>query len=59
MIVAGNLAKVIRELFDEVLVDLMPRFKWWDKSIEEINDLISVLMCSDLKRVKMELRARR
>ena len=34
------------------------KFRWWDKNIEEINDLIPILTCSDLKRVKKELRNR-
>lgn len=51
-IVAGNPAKVIRTRFDEELIDLMLRFKWWDKSITEINELIPILTCSDLEKVR-------
>jgi len=57
-IVAGNPAKVIRKRFDEELIDLMLRFKWWDKSITEINELIPILTSSDLEKVKTELKAR-
>lgn len=57
-IVAGNPAKVIRKRFDEELVDLMLRFKWWDKSIREINSLIPILTCSDLEKVREELKAK-
>ncbi len=57
-IVAGNPAKIIRKRFDDELIDLMERFKWWDKSIDEINNLIPVLTNSDLKAVKAELKAR-
>lgn len=57
-IVAGNPAKLIRKRFDDELIDIMLKFKWWDKSIEEINNLIPVLTCSDLKKVKAELKAR-
>ena len=39
-IVVGNPAKVLRKRFDEELIDLILRFKWWDRSIEEINALI-------------------
>jgi len=38
------------------LIDLLLCFKWWDKSIEEINDLIPLLTCSDLGKVKEEIR---
>ncbi len=57
-IVAGNPAKVIRTRFDEELIDLMLRFKWWDKSITEINELIPILTCSDLEKVREELKAK-
>ncbi|WP_373215952.1 CatB-related O-acetyltransferase [Ruminococcus sp. 5_1_39BFAA] len=57
-IVAGNPAKVIRKRFDEELIDLMLRFKWWDKSITEINELIPLLTCSDLEKVREELKAK-
>ena len=57
-IVAGNPAKVIRKRFDEELIDLMLHFKWWDKSITEINELIPILTCSDLEKVREELKAK-
>ena len=57
-IVAGNPAKVLRKRFDEELIDLMLRFKWWDKSVDEINSLIPLLTCSDLEKVREELKAR-
>ena len=54
-IVAGNPARIIRQRFDNELIDLLLRFKWWDKEIEEINELIPILTCSDLKKVKEEI----
>ena len=57
-IIAGNPAKLIRKRFDDELIDLMERFKWWEKSIEEINDLIPILTNSDLETVKAELKAK-
>lgn len=56
MIVAGNPAKIIRKRFDDELIALLLKFKWWDRGIEEIQDLIPILTCSDLERVKKELR---
>ncbi len=57
-IVVGNPAKLLRKRFDDELIDLMLRFKWWDKSIEEIDSLIPLLTCSDLAKVRKELKAR-
>ena len=57
-IAAGNPAKVIRKRFDGELIDLLERFKWWDREIEEINSLIPLLTSGDTEKVKAELKAR-
>lgn len=54
-IVVGNSAKPIRKRFDDELIQIMEKLKWWDKSIEEINNLIPLLTSSDLDKVKEEL----
>ena len=54
-IVVGNPARELRKRFDADLIALLLRFKWWDKSIEEIDALIPVLTCSDLVKVKAEI----
>ncbi len=54
-VVVGNPARPIRKRFDEELIDIMEKLKWWDKSIEEINNLIPLLTSSDLEKVKQEL----
>ena len=54
-VVVGNPARPIRKRFDEELIDIMENLKWWDKSIEEINNLIPLLTSSDLDKVKKEL----
>ena len=54
-IVVGNPARPIRNRFDEELIDIMEKLKWWDKSIEEINRLIPLLTSSNLNKVKEEL----
>lgn len=51
-IVVGNPAKPLRKRFDAELIELLLRFKWWDKSIDEINELIPFLTCSELDKVK-------
>ena len=55
-IIAGNPAKEIRKRFDPELIEIMEKIKWWDKSIEEINSLIPILTCSDLNKVREELK---
>ena len=55
-IVAGNPARIIRKRFDDELIDLLERFKWWDKTIGEINTLIPVLTSGDLDMVRKELK---
>lgn len=57
-IVIGDPAKPLRKRFDDELIGLLERFRWWDKSIEAINSLIPLLTCSDLERVKDELKER-
>lgn len=57
-IVVGNPARLLRKRFDDELTDLLLRFKWWDKSVDEINDLIPLLTCGDLEMVKAELKTR-
>ena len=57
-IVAGNPASLLRKRFDDEMIDLLLRFKWWDKSIDEINALIPILTCSDIDKVRRELKAR-
>ena len=57
-IVIGNPAKVLRKRFDDELIGLLLKFRWWDKSVEEINSLIPILTCSDLEKVREEIEAR-
>lgn len=54
-IVVGNPARVLRKRFDEELIGLLLRFRWWDKTIEEIDHLIPILTNSDLEAVRTEI----
>lgn len=56
-IAVGNPCKVVKKRFDDELIDLLLKFKWWDKNVEEINDLIPLLSNSDLESVKTKIRA--
>ena len=55
-IVAGNPARVLRKRFDDELIDLLERFRWWDRPVDEINALIPLLTSSDLEKVRAELK---
>ena len=55
-IVAGNPARLIRKRFDDEMIDLLERFAWWDKPIDEINALIPILTSSDLEKVRKEIK---
>ena len=57
-IVAGNPAKPIRKRFDDELIALLEKFKWWNRDIDTINSLIPLLTSSDLENVKAELKNR-
>lgn len=55
-VVAGNPARIVRRRFDDELTGLLIKLKWWDKSVDEINALIPLLTCSDLEKVKKEIK---
>ncbi len=57
-IAVGNPCHVVRKRFDEELIDLLLKFKWWDKDIVEIEELMPILSCSDLEKVKQVLRTK-
>ena len=55
-VAVGNPARVIRKRFDDELTGLLLRFRWWDKSTEEIDSLIPLLTCGDLESVRKTLK---
>ena len=55
-IAAGNPAKLIRKRFDDELIDILQKLRWWDMPIDEINKLIPVLSSSDLNSAKEKLK---
>ena len=57
-IVAGDPAKLVRKRFDDELISLLQKFKWWDKPVDEVQALIPLLNNGDLERVKHEVRER-
>ncbi len=57
-IVVGNPATEIRKRFDDDLIQLLLDFKWWNKSVKEINRLIPLLTSGNLEKVKAEISER-
>ena len=55
-IAVGNPCKQIKKRFDDELIDILLKLKWWDLSIKEINKLIPILSCSNLSKVKTILK---
>ena len=55
-IVAGNPARLVRRRFDPELQGLLEQLKWWDRPAEEIADLIPLLTCGDLERVRQKVK---
>jgi virginiamycin A acetyltransferase len=55
-IVVGNPAKPVRKRFDDELISLLQEFKWWDRSVDEIQELIPILNNNDMEQVKFELK---
>lgn len=55
-VAVGNPAKVIRKRFDDETILLLEKFRWWDKPIEEIDELMPILTTSDMAMLKDALR---
>ena len=54
-VMIGNPARELRKRFDDELIQLLLAWKWWDKSIDEIDALIPILTNSDLNLVKAKI----
>ncbi len=55
-IAVGNPAKVIKKRFDDELIKILLKLKWWDKKPDEINKLIPLLTSDNISLIKKELR---
>lgn len=54
----GNPAKFIKKRFDDELIDLLLRLRWWDLEPEVLTDFLPLLCDPDLDRVKRVLQDR-
>lgn len=48
----GNPAKFIKKRFDDELIDLLLRFRWWDLQPEALLNILPLLCNPDLDKVK-------
>lgn len=55
-IVGGNPARIIKKRFNDEMIELLLKLKWWDKQEKEINDLIPILTNNDINYVKEKLK---
>ena len=49
---------ILRKQFCDDFINMLLKSRRWDKSIEEINELIPILACRNLERVKAECKNR-
>ena len=57
-VVGGNPARFIRKRFDDELISLLLKLKWWDFPAEKLVDIIPLLCDPDLKKVTDQLKDR-
>lgn len=55
-VVVGNPAREIRKRFDDEMILLLEKLKWWDKTVDEIDLLIPTLTSGDIPNVKTIIR---
>ena len=54
-IVAGNPAKTIRKRFDEDMISMLLTWRWWEKPIERIKELLPILTSGDIEAVRQTI----
>lgn len=57
-VAGGNPARLLKMRFDEELIALLRRFRWWNLPPEELAAFIPFLCDPDLEKVRAELRRR-
>ena len=54
--IGGNPARLIKKRFDDELIGLLLKLRWWDLPPEEVTYLVPLLCNSDLAAVKKDIR---
>lgn len=55
-VVVENSAKIIKKRFDDEMIELLEKLKWWDRTPNEIQKIIPLLANSNLSYVREELK---
>ncbi|MCR5491950.1 MAG: helix-turn-helix domain-containing protein [Bacilli bacterium] len=55
-VAVGNPARVIRKRFDDEMIGLLEKLKWWNKPTSQIQKIIPLLSNSDAEYVKEEIK---
>ena len=56
-VVGGNPARFVKKRFDDELIDLLLRVRWWDFAPERLAETLPLLCDPDLDKVRRALRA--
>lgn len=51
-IVGGNPAKLIRKRYNDEVIDILLKLKWWDWNVEKITANLEVLVSQDLEKLR-------
>ena len=51
-VVGGNPAKLIKKRFDDELIEILLKVRWWDFEPEKLVEFLPLLCDPDLKKVK-------
>ena len=51
-IIGGNHARLIRKRFSDEMIDTLLRFRWWDRSPEEVTELLPILTSPDIEAAR-------
>lgn len=55
-VVVGNPARVIKKRFDDEMIELLEKLRWWDKAPNQIQKIIPLLSNGDIDFVKEEIK---
>lgn len=53
-VVGGNPARLIKKRFDDELIDLLLKIKWWDFEPEKLLEFLPLLCDPDLEKVRIQ-----
>lgn len=57
-IVAGNPARPVRRRFDDELIDLLLKLRWWDRDVGTVKSLLPLLTTSDTEQLRRGIKER-